>query len=54
MLVGPPAETPVSSWCLEPRMSHLAWNFGSGPDDVYAATSFASLYLEPVTSPLAK
>ncbi|MDQ3680605.1 MAG: hypothetical protein M3378_08710 [Actinomycetota bacterium] len=22
------------------RMSHLAWNFGSGPDDFYAATSF--------------
>ncbi len=34
--------------------SHSAWNFGSGPDDFYAATSFSSLYLEPVTSPLAK
>jgi hypothetical protein len=22
------------------RMSHLAWKFGSGPDDFYAATSF--------------
>jgi hypothetical protein len=28
----------LASWWL--RMSHLAWKFGSGPDDFYAATSF--------------
>ena len=23
------------------RLSHSAWNFGSGPDDFYAVTSFS-------------